>query len=85
MAKKRPLPFIISASLDERRRNQILRRYKIKSSNIARVYEGDGWLLYTLTKNSFFKLPKEMIPSRELEHRIKSVRNYIEEYKSLIT
>ena len=84
MAKKRPLPFIISASLDERRRNQILRRYKIKSSNIARVYEGDGWLLYTLTKNSFLKLPKEMIPSRELEHRIKSIHNYIEEYKSLI-
>ena len=84
MAKKRPLPFIISASLDERRRNQILRRYKIKSSNIARVYEGDGWLLYRFTKNSFFKLPKEMIPSRELEHRIKSIHNYIEEYKKLI-
>jgi predicted DNA helicase len=84
MAKKRPLPFIISASLDERRRNQILRRYKIKSSNIARVFEGDGWLLYTLTKNSFFKLPKEMIPSRELEQRIKIVHNYIEEYKRLI-
>ncbi|SFP01699.1 IGHMBP2 family helicase [Hydrogenimonas thermophila] len=84
MAKKRPLPFIISASLDERRRNQILRRYKIKSSNIARVYEGDGWILYNPTKNSYFKLPKEMIPSRELEHRIKSIHNYIEEYKSLI-
>ena len=84
MAKKRSLPFIISASLDERRRNQILRRYKIKSSNIAKVYEADGWFLYKLTKNSFFKLPKEMIPSRELEHRIKSIHNYIEEYKSLI-
>jgi len=63
MGKKKPLPFIISASLDERRRSQILQRYKIKSSNIARVYEGDGWILYIPTKNSYFKLPKEMIPN----------------------
>ncbi|RUM44448.1 MAG: IGHMBP2 family helicase [Hydrogenimonas sp.] len=81
---KRPLPFILPASLDERRRNQTLRRYKIKPSNIARVYEGDGWGLYIPTKKSFFKLPKEMIPSRTLEDRIKTIHNYIEEYKGLI-
>jgi predicted DNA helicase len=84
MAQKRALPFILPACLDERRRTAQLRRHKIKPSNIARIYEGDGWVLYIPTKKSFFKLPKEMIPSRELEHRIKTIHAYIEEYKSLI-
>ncbi|MCF6201624.1 MAG: IGHMBP2 family helicase [Hydrogenimonas sp.] len=61
-----------------------LKRLKIKPSNIAKTYEGDGWLLCIPNKKSFFKLPKEMIPSRELEHRIKVVHEYIEEYKALI-
>jgi predicted DNA helicase len=84
MASKRPLPFVLPARLDERKRTAQLRRYKIKSSNIARIYEGDGWILYIPTKKSHFKLPKEMIPSRELEHRIVTIHDYIEEYKRLI-
>ncbi|BDY12443.1 IGHMBP2 family helicase [Hydrogenimonas cancrithermarum] len=84
MASKRPLPFILPASLDERRRSRELRRHKIKPANIARIYEGDGWVLYIPTKKSYFKLPKVMIPSRELEHRIKTIHAYIEEYKGLI-
>ena len=84
MASKRPLPFVLPAYLDDRRRSAHLRRHKIKPSNIARIYEGDGWFLYIPTKKSYFKLPKEMIPSRELEHRIKTIHDYIEEYKALI-
>ncbi|BBG66347.1 DNA helicase, putative [Hydrogenimonas sp.] len=84
MAQKRALPFILPARLDERARLKQLRRYKIKPSNIAKIYEADGWILYIPTKKSFFKLPKEMIPGRELEHRIKRIHDYIEEYRSLI-
>ncbi len=84
MAQKKPLPFILPAGWDERRRHKELRRYKIKPSNIVRTYEGDGYILYIPTKKSFFKLPKPMIPSRELEHRIKTIHDYIEEYKALI-
>ena len=84
MAAKRALPFLLPVSLTERQRQQRLRRLKIKPSNIARTYEGDGWILYIPTKKSFFKLPKEMIPSRELEHRIRRIHDYVEEYKALI-
>ncbi|WP_353662068.1 IGHMBP2 family helicase [Hydrogenimonas sp. SS33] len=84
MAPKRPLPFVLPASLPERQRQQRLRRYKIKPSNIARTFEGDGWILYIPTKKSYFNLPKEMVPSRELEHRIRTIHDYVEEYKALI-
>ncbi len=84
MAAKRPLPFILPARLDERGRLAQLRRYKIKPSNISKIYEADGWVLYIPTKKSFFKLPGQMVPSRELEHRIKRIHDYIEEYRSLI-
>ncbi|WP_456453250.1 IGHMBP2 family helicase [Hydrogenimonas sp.] len=84
MAPKRPLPFILPASLHEGARQRQLRRYKIKPANIARIYEADGWVLYIPTKKSFFKLPKEMVPSRELEHRIRRIHDYIEETKALI-
>ncbi len=84
MAAKRPLPFILPARLDERGRLAQLRRHKIKPSNISKIYEADGWVLYIPTKKSFFKLPKQMIPSRELERRIKRIHDYIEEYRSLI-
>ncbi len=84
MAAKRALPFILPARLDERARLLRLRRCKIKPSNIVKTYEGDGWVLYIPSKKSFFKLPKEMVPSRELEHRIKRIHDYIEEYRALI-
>ncbi len=84
MAHKRALPFILPARLDERARLLQLRRYRIKPSNIAKVYEADGFVLYIPTKKSFFKLPKEMVPSRELEHRIKKIHDYIEEYRALL-
>ncbi len=84
MAIKRPLPFILPASLDERGRLLRLRRHKIKPSNIAGTFEGDGWVLYRPNKKSYFKLPKEMVPSREQERRIKRIHEYIEEYKALI-
>ncbi len=84
MARKRALPFILPARLDERARSLQLRRYRIKPSNIAQVYEADGFVLYIPTKKSFFKLPKEMVPSRELEHRIKRIHDYIEEYRALL-
>ncbi len=84
MARKSALPFILPARLDERARSLQLRRYRIKPSNIARVYEADGFVLYIPTKKSFFKLPKEMVPSRELEHRIKKIHDYIEEYRALL-
>ncbi|WP_201352672.1 IGHMBP2 family helicase [Hydrogenimonas urashimensis] len=84
MPPKRPLPFVLPASLDARKRSARLRRHKIKPSNIARTFEGDGWILYIPTKKSYFKLPKEMVPSRELEHRIRKIHDYIEEYKALI-
>ncbi|WP_457598844.1 IGHMBP2 family helicase [Hydrogenimonas sp.] len=84
MAPRRPLPFVLPLRLGERGRQAKLRRFRIKPSNIARTFEADGWVLYIPTKKSFFKLPKEMIPSRELEHRIKRIHDYIEEYKGLI-
>ena len=84
MAPKRPLPFILPARLDERQRERKLRQLRIKPANIARTYAGDGWILYIPTKKSFFKLPKTMVPSRELEHRIRRIHDYIEEYKRLI-
>ena len=84
MAPKRPLPFVLPASWNEGARQRQLRRYRIKPSNIARVYEGDGYFLYIPTKKSFFKLPKEMIPSRELEHRIRRIHDYIDESMRLI-
>ena len=84
MAPKRPLPFILPASMHEGARQRQLRRCKIKPSNIARTYEADGYILYIPTKKSFFNLPKAMVPSRELEHRIKTIHNYIEEQKRLI-
>ncbi len=81
---KRPLPFILPAAWDERRRQRELRKYKIKPANIAKTFEADGWVLYIPTKKSFFKLPKTMIPSVELERRIRRICDYIEEYKALI-
>ncbi|WP_457597684.1 IGHMBP2 family helicase [Hydrogenimonas sp.] len=84
MAPRRALPFILPASMNEGARRRQLRRYRIKPANIARTYEADGWVLYIPTKKSFFKLPKEMVPGRELEHRIRRISDYIEEYKALI-
>ncbi|WP_456486073.1 IGHMBP2 family helicase [Hydrogenimonas sp.] len=84
MARKAPLPFILPAGWDERRRHKELRRYKIKPSNIVRTYEGDGYILYIPTKKSYLNLPHAMVPSRELEHRIKTIHDYISEYKALI-
>ena len=84
MAPKRPLPFVLPAYLDERQRERKLRQLRIKPANIARTYAGDGWILYIPTKKSFFKLPKTMIPSRELEHRIRRIHDYIQEYQRLI-
>ncbi len=84
MAPKRPLPFILPASLHEGARNRVLKRHKIKPSNIARRYEADGSILYIPTKKSFFNLPKEMIPSREKERRIRLIDETIAEYKAMV-